>query len=292
MRWPAITTVFLVIGGVLLSNQASAAADPVVRPGGGGGDWIQTEVSTPGGRGAGVAAEGQGPVVDVAAGAAPAPCTYRPLTSAESVGVGATVEAGPEGPRTGGQFVLQDCSASGGGRLILWVPDGEDGAAPAGVPQVTPGMLAAQARNSLQLPTPTVGVSPDGLNDNPALVNLPTWWWVTNGEALTQRTELGSVWAEVTAEPVSSAWVAGDGERSECSNLGTAYVSGMREDEPGKCSHTYVRPNRAEQAEIQVVWQVSWVGSGGTGGTLEPFTLTATQAVPVYERHAIVTSSG
>ena len=37
---------------------------------------------------------------------------------------------------------------------------------------------------------------------------------------------------------------------------------------------------------------MTWVGSGGSGGTLEPMTMTTTQAVPVYERHAIVTGSG
>ena len=70
-----------------------------------------------------------------------------------------------------------------------------------------------------------------------------------------------------------------------------AWARGMDEYERGSCSHTYTRANASEMAGVEVVWQVSWVGSGGTGGTLEPFTLSATQAVPVYERQAIVTSA-
>lgn len=173
---------------------------------------------------------------------------------------------------------------------MLWIPAVDGAAAPAGVPLVSPALLAQEARNSLQLPNPTVGVSPDGANQNPALVRLPTWWWVTNGEPLVQRTALGPVWAEVTAEAVSSVWVAGDGTRSECSGLGMAWARGMDEYERGSCSHTYTRANASEVAEVQVVWRVSWVGSGGTGGTLDPFTLLASQPIPVYERQAIVTA--
>lgn len=142
------------------------------------------------------------------------------------------------------------------------------------------------------LPSPEVGVSPDGANDNPALVNLPTWWWANNASILSQRTAAGPVWAEVTAEPVSSSWVAGDGGRSDCAGMGMAYRAGMSDTEPGSCSHTYTAANAKEQAQIEVTWRVTWVGSGGTGGSLDPMTMTTTQDVPVYERHAIVTGSG
>ena len=103
---------------------------------------------------------------------------------------------------------------------------------------------------------------------------------------------MATVWAEVTAEPLVTAWVAGDGTRTECPGLGLAWATGMREDQPGSCRHTYLRADEAERAEVQVVWRVTWVGSGGSGGNLEPFTMTTTLAVPVYERHAIVTAVG
>ena len=294
MKWPAGTCACLVVAGAFFVDMAAAAADPVVRPGGGGGQRIETVVRTPTKPGANAQADGAESVADFSTTGAP-PCTYRPLSPEEALAAGllSPDNGGVENLRdVGGTYVSRDCGASGGGRTILWVPGGEGAVAPPGVLAVTPEVLAQEARNTLQLPEPSVGVSPDGANENPALVNLPTWWWVTNGDAMTQRTELGGVWAEVTAEPVASAWVAGDGERSECAGLGIAYVPGMHENQPGRCSHTYARANASEEAQIQVVWHVSWVGSGGSGGTLEPFTLTATQVVPVYERHAIVTSSG
>lgn len=278
----------------LLLPITSAAAEPVVERGGGDSGTVGTEIVVPG---TAPRSETGGRV-----GASPAsntgttaPCTYKPLTPAQALAAGllSPDDGGVDNlPDSGGSFVLRDCTPSGGGRLVMWVPDAQGAAAPGGVVAVTPGMLAQEARNLLRLPTPDVGVNPDGSRGNPALVHLPTWWWVSNGDALTQRTSLGTVWAEVTAEPASSVWVAGDGQRSECAGLGMAYVRGMSELEPGSCSHTYAHADADEQAEIQVVWDVSWVGSGGTGGTLEPITLTATRAVPVYERHAIVTSSG
>ncbi len=275
-----------------------AVADPVVVDGGEGRvkTGIQTPATPGGAAPVGVGAGAGDSVVPARGETAANPCSYRPLTPEQALAAGllSPDDGGAENLwDTGGAYMLRDCRAAGGNRQVLWVPDNEGGTAgPPGVPAVTPDVLAQEARNTLQLPEPTVGVSPDGLNENPALVNLPTWWWVTNGDPLTQRTSLGGVWAEVTAEATSSAWVTSDGERTDCAGLGMAWAQGMRELEPGSCSHTYTHANADEEAQIEVVWQVSWVGSGGTGGTLDPITLTSTLAVPVYERHAIVTSVG
>lgn len=283
----------VVLWAALLLPAAPAAAEPRVERGSKDGGRVETVVTVPGA----TTPSGRGgravPALSGGAGAGGAPaCKYTALSPEQALVAGLrSPDAGgvDNVQRSDGSYMSRDCTASGGGRSVLWLPAG-DGAAPAGVPAVTPAMLAQEARDSLQLPAPTVGVNPDGQDDNPALVNLATWWWVTNGTPLTQRTTLGVVWAEVTAEPVSSVWVTSDGERSECAGLGFAWARGMAEQERGSCSHTYRRANEDEQAEVQVVWRVSWVGSGGTGGTLDPFTMTTTQAVPVYERQAIVTS--
>ncbi len=285
---------FMLGAAVVLSTAllpiAPAFAEPQVGRRG-TDDQVETVVTAPGSPGS--EAQGGGAVQAGSGGGGGAPaCTYTALTPEQALAAGlrSPDDGGVDNvQRTDGSYVSRDCTASGGGRTVLWVPAG-DGAGPAGVPAVTPAMLAQEARNSLQLPTPTVGVNPDGANGNPALVNLPTWWWVTNGDSLTQRTAVGSVWAEVTAEPVSSTWVTGVGERTECVGLGFAWVRGMDDYERGSCSHTYRQADADEQAEVQVVWRVSWVGSGGSGGTLDPFTMTATQDVPVYERQAIVTT--
>ena len=62
--------------------------------------------------------------------------------------------------------------------------------------------------------------------------------------------------------------------------------------EPGSCSHTYFRADADEMAQVQVVWQVTWEGSGSTSGSLASFAIAGSVEVPVFERHAIVTSVG
>ena len=59
---------------------------------------------------------------------------------------------------------------------------------------------------------------------------------------------------------------------------------------PSSCSHTYTRAAADEVALVQVVWDVAWVGSGGSSVSLEFFSIAGSVDVPVYERQAIVTS--
>lgn len=193
-------------------------------------------------------------------------------------------------PDEGGQFVSRDCSASGGGRQIYWVADGVGVPGLPGLPVLTPEQLALEARNTLRLPEPDVGVNPDEATGNPALVNLPTWWWVGNDGALTQRTQAGPVWAEVTATPYATSWIASAGSREDCAGLGFAYQAHMSETQAGSCRYTYSFASLSETATVETVWRVTWVGSGGTGGTLDPMRVSTTRTLPVYERHAIRTS--
>ena len=182
---------------VMLLGTSPAAANPTVTPD--GGDGVATGIQTPGasgnpgvGSGGGTSNVGAGS----SGGGGSAPCSYTALTPAEALAAGllSPDNGGVDNvQRTDGSFVRRDCTASGGGQTVLWVPAGDGAGASAGVPVVTPAMLAQEARNLLQLPTPAIGVNPDGANQNPALVRLPTWWWVTNGEPLTQRTAVGSV---------------------------------------------------------------------------------------------------
>jgi hypothetical protein len=277
---------------ILAVSASRASADPVVAPGGGG--VIETTVRAPGSAGTKGAGSARGEPVGTAGTAAPPPCTYVQLTPELAIMAGLLSPdgGGAENIRqSGGSYYRRDCSASGGGRAIVWIPDGTPGAAPAGVPVVTPAELALEARNRLQLPAPEFGVSPDGLHGNPALVNLPTWWWITNAEAsLTQRTQAGPVWAEVTATPFATSWVASDGTREDCPGLGIAWQSWMKETQFGSCRFTYTRASEEETATIQTVWKVTWVGSGGSSGQLDPIRVETTHTLPVYERQAILTA--
>lgn len=212
-----VTAIAAVVTGSLVTlSQAPAVEEPRVQCGGSNGTNIETVVrddGAPGSSGAGGAGAGSAGRPAGVAGGAPS-CTYTALTAEEALAAGlpSPDDGGPANvQRDQGAYARRDCTASGGARTLLWVPSGDAGAVPAGVPAVTPALLAAEARNSLELPAPEVGVNPDGLDHNPALVNLPTWWWVENGQPITQRTAVGPVWAEVTAQPVASTWVTSDG---------------------------------------------------------------------------------
>jgi len=158
-------------------------------------------------------------------------------------------------------------------------------------PQVTPDQLAQRALNQLQLPDPQVDLSPNPDIVAYQLVNLPTWWAVENWAPQTQRTQVGPVFAEVTATPVSTRFDGGDGSAPvTCNRRGVKWRSGLPEELPQACRFTYQRANEQVTATISMTWRVTWVGSGGTGGTLPPLTTSSDQPLTVYERQAVVTS--
>lgn len=188
----------------------------------------------------------------------------------------------------------------GGGRLgfvqsaLTAVPVG--GQAP-----VSPTVLAQRAESLLLLPAPAARHNP-----SEALTGLATWWWVDPAQwrTLSQRTAAGPVWAQVTARPVSSTWDAGDGTAPlTCAGPGTSYSP----NEPASaqssdCTHTYTRssagqpqtgpePNdRYFTVSVTVRWAVSWVGAGGTAGSLPPIGRRYSFPLRVAERETVMTS--
>ena len=173
----------------------------------------------------------------------------------------------------------------------MWVPDGrggDGGAAPAGaaVPVLRPEDLAQDARAAAQVPYPEVGLAPDG-DPLRVLVNMPTFFWIENREPVTARAEVAGVWAEATATPARAIF-AGD-EEAACAGLGVPWVAGMgRRNIPGDaCTYTYQQVHARATAAVTVVWEVSWVGSDGTGGVLEPFLMTTEFDLSVLQRQAI-----
>ncbi len=166
---------------------------------------------------------------------------------------------------------------------------------------VTPELLARQARSRLPLPAPTARRSPVG----DALVNLPTWWWVdpSTSTPLSQRTEVGPIWAEVSARPVRTVWEPGDGSPPlVCAGAGTPYDP-LRapEGQSSDCSHSYLHSSAAEPQQglspndrffavtVTVFWQVSWTGAGGAGGSLPELSRPGSFPLRVTERQTLVT---
>lgn len=183
--------------------------------------------------------------------------------------------------------------------LADYVPPGSSNV-PA--PVVLAGTLARSAANSLALPAPQVAHSPSGQG----LVGLPTWFWIdpSRWRVLRQRTSAGPVWAEVTATPQSTTWEPGDGSAVLiCPGSGTAYDRAQPEaSQTSTCSHTYTRSSadqpqqgsngsdRAFSVRVTVTWQVSWRGSGGSGGVLPVLSRSSSFSLPVAQRQTVVTT--
>jgi hypothetical protein len=165
----------------------------------------------------------------------------------------------------------------------------------------TPGTVARRAVKQLKLPVPKVGLDPRGQ----ALVGLAEWFWIPRAQwrSLRQRTAAGGVWARVTARPVGTSWDPGDGSPAvTCAGPGTAYdVSLPASAQSTDCSYTYTtssvgqpqtgsNPNdRFFTVTVTTTWKVSWVGAGGTAGTLPAMTRTTKFRLPVAQRETVVT---
>lgn len=197
-----------------------------------------------------------------------------------------------------GTWWEQYCGNQGWAGIPVWVPVGTGANA---VLLSSPATLAQRAVNKLNLPSPSVGLNPRGR----ALVNLPEWFWIPPSQwrTLSQRTSAGPVWAEVTASPVSTTWDPGDGSPAvTCSGPGSPYDSSKPASaQSTDCSYTY-RRSSADQPQtgssandrffnvtVTTSWSVSWIGSGGAGGTLPLMTRSTSFDLPVAQRESVVT---
>ena len=200
----------------------------------------------------------------------------------------------------GPQGTWFDVSCSDGSTVPIgvFVPAGS-GNVPAA--SVRAGDLAQSAASQLPLPQPQAGRSPAGQ----ALVGLPTWFWIDPGQwrALRQRTVAGPVWAQVVATPVSTSWDLGDGSPVlSCAGPGTPYDRTRPETaQATNCAYSYPRSS-AQQPQtglfvndrfftvtVTTTWQVSWTGSGGSGGTLPVLTRSRSFPLAVAQRQTVVT---
>ena len=172
-----------------------------------------------------------------------------------------------------GSYYYRYCTD--GSAQFAWVPNGT--APSAGVATLTPAQLALEARARLVLSHPTVHRSPDEtlrFRGAPyTYVGLASWYW-TNAATyrpLSHTLSVGPVSAMVTAKPVGLLFDPGDGRKATvCDGPGQAWTnSDADHDAPGGCSYRYERVSDTElPARVEILWQVSWTGTGGTGGTL------------------------
>ena len=256
---------------MLVVPAGTALADgPVVDPGGGGG--IGTTIDLPGSPGGPGPVEGGPPGGGGGGGGgSDVKCSYLHFPQFD--------DAGP--PPT--EVYRYTCDDGSEGYVTVGA-----GQAPAGGVSVTPEQLAQRIYKELQLPKPAVQLNPPA--DEPGrfqIVNFPIWWWVNNFAPLEQRTELGAVWAEVTATPVYSVFDGGQGDSAQCNGAGTVWHRGLPGDYAPACKYVYKRAANSVTATISLAWKVTWVGSGGSGGDFPLMQTTTGVPLTVYERQAV-----
>ncbi len=159
-------------------------------------------------------------------------------------------------------------------------------------------MLAQRAVNRLPLPLPEPLFEPRRSSSaGPAtLVAISTSFYLSAWAPASQRTQAGSVWAVVSAEPVSATWWPGDGGAPvQCAGAGRAWTDPNATGP--RCTYTYTRSSAAEPgniytARVTVTWRVSWRGSGGQAGTLPLMQRQSEFPVAVAERQTVVVGGG
>jgi hypothetical protein len=168
-----------------------------------------------------------------------------------------------------------------------------------GAPAVTPAELAQIAIGELIIPELHPMTAPPRGRDG--LVGLPEWFWIPGahwGAVQSPVVTAGPVWAQATAVPTKIIFDPGGGLAGiTCDGPGTAYqpkvpLSAQHTD----CSYTYDQPSagqpgNAYAASVTVLWNVSWIGSGGAGGPVANGRPVSTPiTVPVAAGEALVTS--
>ncbi|MBI2169540.1 MAG: hypothetical protein HYU28_08585 [Actinobacteria bacterium] len=165
-------------------------------------------------------------------------------------------------------------------------------------PVAPPTQVVLQARDLITPGSPVIRMSPRVEWEQ--IVHLPSWLWVDPSawEAETARAQAGRAWAEATATPTRVVWQMGNGDSVTCNGPGTPYNEARHEStQRTGCSYTYGQssagePNDAYTVTATLVYDVTWQGSGGAGGSLGSITRSANVPVRVAEIQALVTDVG
>lgn len=163
---------------------------------------------------------------------------------------------------------------------------------PGVAPIVDPQALAAQARNTLALPTPEIRLNPAPPQDQ--LVHLATWMWLANWAPASSQASVPGVTVTVAAQPERVIWDMGNGDQVACAGPGTPYDTNQPEEaQHSGCTYTYRRssagrPNQSYVVTATVEWSATWsvVGAPG-GGSLPGLRRSSSVPVRVAEIQAI-----
>lgn len=279
-----------VLSVCLLGSPALADDGPIVVSGGNG--VVDTAISLPGTPATGTIVQLVGGVT--AAGPA-ITCTYTLDTSNPGSHPGDYPGLHDPGhvEGTDGSYYYRGCS--NGQFSLVWVPIGNAPAA-AGVPTVTPAQLAQEARDQLVLTHPTVHRSPTETNrfeGSPfTWVNLWTWFWTDPADyrETSKTLTVGPVSATVRAKPVALMIHPGNGSApTRCIGPSRAWTEADGDAAPpGGCGTRYTQVTEGPvTSRLAIVWEVTWTGSGGTGGTLPSMQTVTASPVRVLQAQVV-----
>jgi hypothetical protein len=188
-----------------------------------------------------------------------------------------------------GEIVMRD-PVTGEITDVVPVDELSGGAAP--TITVSSALLAQFALADLVLPSPIIGMSPEGDH----VTQLPSWLWIDRGQwqSRDRTASAGPVSATVTASPLRVEWNMGNGDTVTCDGPGRVYEARFAgRPEATDCRYTYrhssaVRRGAAYDVTATVVWRARWSGSDGDSGGLGELTSQTTVPVRVGEVQALV----
>ncbi|MEW1774806.1 hypothetical protein [Streptomyces sp. NPDC086777] len=180
---------------------------------------------------------------------------------------------------------------------IFWVDKGD--APPADVENaVTPKILAELAYKEIRVPSTQVTLAPA----DKTKVNLPTWAWLDSVKfkpvSVTASVPVLGISATTTATPHSLKIDPGTSDavtypasgvcEFKNGSIGEAYAKGKAGETP-PCGVKYLRSSGTGSYPLRatITWNISWKGTGGTGGPLDDGTFGATQDVIVQEIQSV-----
>ncbi|WP_244931549.1 hypothetical protein [Nocardioides sp. W7] len=163
----------------------------------------------------------------------------------------------------------------------------EAGGAPP-VPPVPPEVLLMAAQQAMTIPEPAFEFNPDAAGAFDTLVNLDTWFWLSDpaqSGSVTATAGTNSVTVEAALADV--VFSAPDAGAVPCAGTGVAW-------QPGGSSECVLAFRRAGTAEVtaDTQWTVSWTFNGQPQGEVDPLSARFTQSVGVAESQSLVTAVG
>lgn len=154
----------------------------------------------------------------------------------------------------------------------VYVPGGQQPP----VPALPPAMLAYAAEKAMHIPDPKFAFNPDRPQGAQTVVNIPTWFWLTDRRLQGDVTaSIPGQSATVTAKLDTFDVVSDAGDTTgNCEGAGTPWAAGMDPTAASDCSIAFMEPSQGMGLTATASWGLSWTYNGAPQGNLNPITAT------------------